>query len=144
MPLHLQRQREIVEILTRNGFGILVAASGLGKAWPSRRIVHALTPEEYRMDAALASPDGNGVEVAYGVEQLCGGQAGPAFQQPGDEQGEEAEREVGLDMGPGPDVDRAAVQVRLADPERLFDAPQLAVSVQDLSLIHISEPTRPY
>ena len=56
MPLHLQRQREIVEILTRNGFGILVAASGLDKAWPSRRIVHALTPEGYRMDAALASP----------------------------------------------------------------------------------------
>ncbi len=56
MSLHLQRQREIVEILTRNGFGILVAASGLGKAWPSRRIVHALTPEGYRMDAALASP----------------------------------------------------------------------------------------
>jgi len=56
VPLHLQRQREIVEILTRNGFGILVAASGLDKAWPSRRIVHALTPEEYRMDAALASP----------------------------------------------------------------------------------------
>ncbi|MBK9158258.1 MAG: hypothetical protein IPM11_09105 [Micropruina sp.] len=56
MPLHLQRQREIVEILTRNGFGILVAASGLGKAWPSRRIVHALNPEGYRMDAALASP----------------------------------------------------------------------------------------
>ena len=56
MPLHLQRQREIVEILTRNGFGILVAASGLNTAWPSRRIVHALTPEEYRMDTALASP----------------------------------------------------------------------------------------
>ena len=56
MSLHLQRKREIVEILTRNGFGILVAASGLGKAWPSRRIVHALTPEGYRMDAALASP----------------------------------------------------------------------------------------
>lgn len=56
MSLHLQRQREIVEILTRNGFGILVAASGLGKAWPSRRIVRALNPEGYRMDAALASP----------------------------------------------------------------------------------------
>ena len=56
VSLHLQRKREIVEILTRNGFGILVAASGLGKAWPSRRIVHALTPEGYRMDAALASP----------------------------------------------------------------------------------------
>ena len=42
--------------IAAHGFGILVAASGLGKAWPSRRIVHALTPEGYRMDAALASP----------------------------------------------------------------------------------------
>ncbi len=56
MPLHLARQREIVEILTRNGFGILVAASGLDRAWPSRYVVHALTPEEYRVDAALRSP----------------------------------------------------------------------------------------
>ncbi len=56
MPLHLQRQREIVEILTRNGFGILVAASGLANRWPSSRIVHALTPVEYRVDPALRSP----------------------------------------------------------------------------------------
>lgn len=56
MPLHLQRQREIMEILTRNGFGILVAASGLANRWPSRRIVHALTPVEYRVDEALRSP----------------------------------------------------------------------------------------
>ena len=56
MPLHLQRQREIVEILTRNGFGILVAASGLANRRPSRRIVHALTPVEYRVDVALRSP----------------------------------------------------------------------------------------
>ncbi len=56
MPLHLRRQREIVEILTRNGFGILATVAGLDKAWPSRRIVHALTPAEFRVDEALRSP----------------------------------------------------------------------------------------
>lgn len=47
--------------------------------------------------------DADGVEVADGVEQLAGGQTGPAFHEPGDEQGKEADGEVGLDMAPGPD-----------------------------------------
>jgi len=70
VSLHLQRQREIVQILTRNGFGVLAAASGLDRAWPSRRIVHALTPEEYRLDEALRSP----TIVRRTLEEL-----GPAF-----------------------------------------------------------------
>ena len=70
MPPHLQRQREILGILTRNGFGILAAASGLDKAWPSRAIVRALTPHESRVDAALRSP----TIVRRTLEQL-----GPTF-----------------------------------------------------------------
>jgi len=70
MPLHLARQREIVEILTRNGFGILAASSGLAARWPTRHVVHALTPEEHRVDEALRSP----VIVRRTLEEL-----GPTF-----------------------------------------------------------------
>lgn len=70
MPLHLKRQREILEILSANGFGILAAASGLDRAWPSRHVVHALTPRQHRVDEALRSP----AIVLRTIEEL-----GPTF-----------------------------------------------------------------
>jgi hypothetical protein len=45
-------------------------------------------------DAVDDVPHGDGVEVGDGVEELSGGQVRPAFEEPGDEQGEEADREV--------------------------------------------------
>lgn len=55
MPLHLQRQREIVEILTRNGFDLLVSASGIRSKRARSRIAHALTPHSW--DEVLNSPE---------------------------------------------------------------------------------------
>ena len=70
MAVQLQRQREIVEILTRNGFGLLVAASGVGATGPGRKLAAALTPPGYRVDEALRSP----VVVRRTLEEL-----GPTF-----------------------------------------------------------------
>ena len=70
MPLHLQRQRQIVEILTRNGFGLLVSMSGLGTSGFGRRVVTALTPEEDGVDEAFRNP----IIVRKTLEEL-----GPTF-----------------------------------------------------------------
>ncbi len=56
MAMHLARQREILEILSRNGFAIFSAVAGLDRAWPSRRLVRTLTPQEFRVDDAFSSP----------------------------------------------------------------------------------------
>lgn len=40
----LKRQREIAEILTRNGFGFLVSVSGLARRWPGKAVIAALSP----------------------------------------------------------------------------------------------------
>lgn len=70
MAVQLQRQREIVETLTRNGFGLLVGASGLAASGVGRRIVTAITPPGYRVDESLRSP----VIVRRTLEEL-----GPTF-----------------------------------------------------------------
>ena len=76
MPLHLQRQREIVEILARNGFGLLAATIGLpgAQARASRTRFPGLRPDEEpspaEVDAAWRSP----AVVRRTLEQL-----GPTF-----------------------------------------------------------------
>jgi hypothetical protein len=57
MALHLDRQAEIVRILSRNGFHLLVARSGLARRLPLPGFLDALTPDALHVDEALNSPE---------------------------------------------------------------------------------------
>ncbi|HSP51524.1 MAG TPA: AarF/UbiB family protein, partial [Cryobacterium sp.] len=57
MALHLDRQAEIVRILSRNGFHLLVANSGLARRLPMPGFLDALTSDGPHVDEALNSPE---------------------------------------------------------------------------------------
>ena len=57
MALHLDRQAEIVRILSRNGFHLLVARSGLAQRLPMPGLLDALLPDALHVDQAFNSPE---------------------------------------------------------------------------------------
>ena len=78
----------------------------------------------------LAGADLDGAVAAGGADELLGGPAGAALDEPGDGQGGEDDREVGLDGVPLAVVDRPGPQV-VFDMRKLFSMFQIVVAADD-------------
>jgi hypothetical protein len=79
----------------------------------------------------VAGADLDGAIAAGGADEFLDGPAGAVLYEPGDGEGGEDDREVGLDRVPLAVVDRPGPQVVLSYPEAFFDVPEPVIAPDD-------------